>query len=207
MTLHVPRLPASLDPLIAEAKRRARARRFLLIAAVLTVAGAATATAALRNTDRLQPTPLVVGPTCQSAQLRIVRAGGGVAAGTAAQDFALLNTSGQACSLRGWPTLGLVLANGRLIHPAVRLDHYGPAGRVPVRTINLPPGGAATFGIAGSDGTGTGLQTCKKVKTLLVAPTGVDRPLSQSRINPYCAPYRLFVVPFVSGRVDHLPGY
>jgi hypothetical protein len=207
MTLHVPHLPASLDPLIAEAKRRARARRFLLAAIVVAVAGAVAATAALRSSDRPRAALLVVPPTCRSAQLRIVPTGGGVAAGTAGQNFALLNTSGQTCKLRGWPTLGLVLRDGRLIHPAVSLDHYGPGGRVPVRTISLPPGGAASFGIAGSDGSGTGLQTCKKVKTLLVTPTGVDRPLSQSRINPYCAPYRLFEVPFVSGRVDHLPGY
>lgn len=42
MTLHVPRLPFALDPLIAEAKRRARQRRLLLAALVLVaVAGAA----------------------------------------------------------------------------------------------------------------------------------------------------------------------
>jgi Protein of unknown function (DUF4232) len=207
MTLHIPRLPTSLDPLIAEAKRRARARRFLLAAVVLVVAGGAAATAAFRSSDRPQPTAIAVGPTCRRAQLRIVSAGGGVAGGTAMQDFALLNTSGETCTLRGWPTLRLVLGNGRLIHPAVRRDHYGAAGTVPVRTISLPAGGAASFGIAGSDGTGTGLQTCKRVKTLLVTPTGVGNPLSRSGINPYCAPYRLFEVPFVSGRVDHLVGY
>jgi hypothetical protein len=42
MTLPIPRLPLSLDPLIAEAKRRARLRRVLvaLIAVVLVAAGA-----------------------------------------------------------------------------------------------------------------------------------------------------------------------
>jgi hypothetical protein len=42
MTLHVPRLPFSLDPLIAEAKRRARQRRVLvaLVLAVVVAAGA-----------------------------------------------------------------------------------------------------------------------------------------------------------------------
>jgi hypothetical protein len=48
MTVQVPRLPFSLDPLIAEAKRRARQRRFLLavVAAVIALAagGAAYAT-------------------------------------------------------------------------------------------------------------------------------------------------------------------
>jgi hypothetical protein len=42
MTVRVPRLPLTLDPLIAEAKRRMRRRR-LLIAAVLVLAVAGTA--------------------------------------------------------------------------------------------------------------------------------------------------------------------
>ena len=41
MTLHVPRLRVSFDPLIAEAKRRATRRRFLIIAAVLGAIGLA----------------------------------------------------------------------------------------------------------------------------------------------------------------------
>jgi hypothetical protein len=48
MTTHVPRLPFSLDPLIAEAKRRMRRRRLLLLAAVLiAIATAASVIAAL----------------------------------------------------------------------------------------------------------------------------------------------------------------
>ena len=39
MTLHVPGLPFSLDPLIAEAKRRARQRRLLLAAVAVLIAG------------------------------------------------------------------------------------------------------------------------------------------------------------------------
>ncbi|HJQ74591.1 MAG TPA: hypothetical protein VJ814_06880 [Gaiellaceae bacterium] len=47
MTLHVPRLPFSLDPLIAEAKRRMRRRRLLVVTvalAALTLAGSVVAT-------------------------------------------------------------------------------------------------------------------------------------------------------------------
>jgi hypothetical protein len=47
MTVHVPRLPFSLDPLIAEARRRARRRRLLLVLGV--AAGAAAATFALQS--------------------------------------------------------------------------------------------------------------------------------------------------------------
>ena len=58
MTLHVPRLPFALDPLIAEAKRRARQRRGVLaITAVLIVAAAVGAALALRSPQgpRLSP--------------------------------------------------------------------------------------------------------------------------------------------------------
>ncbi|HJQ74400.1 MAG TPA: hypothetical protein VJ814_05910 [Gaiellaceae bacterium] len=48
MTLHVPRLPFSLDPLIAEAKRRARRRRWLILFVLVVAAGAAAATLELR---------------------------------------------------------------------------------------------------------------------------------------------------------------
>jgi hypothetical protein len=40
MSVHVPRLPLSLDPLIAEAKRRARQRRVLLALVVSAVVAA-----------------------------------------------------------------------------------------------------------------------------------------------------------------------
>lgn len=46
MTVRIPRLPLSLDPLVAEAKRRARRRR-LLLAVVTVVAAVATATAVI----------------------------------------------------------------------------------------------------------------------------------------------------------------
>ena len=48
MTLHVPRLPFTIDPLIAEAKKRARQRRFLTLI-VLLIALATGLTLALRS--------------------------------------------------------------------------------------------------------------------------------------------------------------
>jgi hypothetical protein len=47
MTLHLPRLRITLDPLIADAKRRMRVRRSLLTLMLLLVAGAAAGTALL----------------------------------------------------------------------------------------------------------------------------------------------------------------
>ena len=67
MSVRVPRLPLSLDPLVAEARRRARLRRLLVaLIAVVVVAVAAVLTIELRGTGPVAPIPanltvLVVG--------------------------------------------------------------------------------------------------------------------------------------------------
>ena len=55
MTLHVPRLPFSLDPLIAEARQRARRRRWLILLLVVVAAAAAAATLELRSASGSGP--------------------------------------------------------------------------------------------------------------------------------------------------------
>lgn len=57
MTVHVPRLPFSLDPLIREAKRRARQRRLLVaVVALLLLGGGAAGTGlVLRSANALTP--------------------------------------------------------------------------------------------------------------------------------------------------------
>lgn len=60
MTLHVPRLPFSLDPLIAEAKQRARRRRWLILLLVV-AAAAAAATLELRSASGSGSGPAVAG--------------------------------------------------------------------------------------------------------------------------------------------------
>ena len=207
VALHVPRRPVSLDPSMAAAKRRAGARRFLLAAAILAVGGTAAATVVLRSSARPLPA-IVAAPTCRSAQLNLVPGRGGVAAGTYMSDLALVNVSEASCALRGWPGVRLVLGNGRVVAPRVRRDRYGANQNAPARKIQVRPGGAASFRIAESDGTGTGMQTCFAVKTVLITPVGASKPLSL-RHGPvdYCAPYTLYEVPLVSGRVDHQVGF
>jgi hypothetical protein len=65
MTAHVPRLPFSLDLLVAEAKRRMRKRRVLIaLVAVLVVGGAAGATAIVSSPSVVQlagPCPVTGG--------------------------------------------------------------------------------------------------------------------------------------------------
>src|SRR4029077_3430210 len=58
MTLHMPRLPFSLDPLMAEAKRRMRRRRFLAVIAIAVAVGIAVGlTLALRSPAGSSPSP------------------------------------------------------------------------------------------------------------------------------------------------------
>jgi hypothetical protein len=207
MTMHLPRVPLSLEPLIAEAKRRARARRLLVAAVIVGVGGVAAATIGLRSTERQLPT-VVAAPTCRSAQLTLLPGRGGVALGTYMSDLVLVNVSDATCTLRGWPGVRLVLGNGRTVAPRVRHDSLVPKGKTADRTIQVRPGGAASFRIAESDGTGTGLQTCRTVRTVVVIPPGSRKPLLLRR-GPvdYCAPYLLFEAPLVPGRVDRQEGF
>lgn len=79
MTLHVPRVPFSLDPLIAEAKRRARQRRVLAAVAVLLVgsgAGAAIVASSAPGVATARPlqsalVASVIGKPEQPGQLRL----------------------------------------------------------------------------------------------------------------------------------------
>jgi uncharacterized protein DUF4232 len=207
MTMHLPRLSLSLDALIAEAKRRARVRRLLVAAGIVALGGVAAATISLRSSERQLPT-VVAAPTCRSAQLTLLPGKGGVALGTYMSDLVLVNVSDATCTLRGWPGVQLVLGNGRTVAPRVRHDSLVPKGKAAARTIQVRPGGAASFRIAESDGTGTGLQTCRTVRTVLIIPPGSGKPLSLTR-GPvdYCAPYLLFEVPLVPGRVDRQDGF
>src|SRR5438876_3748390 len=113
MSEHVPALPLDLDPLIAEAKQRARRRR-LLLAACLLAAAAASSAVALRSPAR-PLAPVVAPPTCHSAQLRLALTSGGVAGGTVGDAFTFANTSNAVCMLSGWPRVRLMLRNGRLV--------------------------------------------------------------------------------------------
>jgi hypothetical protein len=202
MASSVPLLSASLDPLVAEAKRRARVRRLLLAATA--IAGAVGATVALRSSEQPRPA-IAAAPICRDSQLHLVPAGGGVAGGTAEALFAAVNVSSSSCALRGWPALQVVLKDGRRITPPVRRDHLdvsAPNGVAPVRTIELRPGDAATFGILDADSPNPGI-SCTLAKILLVTPTtggnAVSAPLG---IGQYCGP-RLIEVPFVAGRINH----
>jgi hypothetical protein len=205
MTLHLPRLPISLDPLIAEARRRAR-RRWLLVAALVAVGGVIAGTFALDSSN--QPRPLVGASTCRSAQLQLAGERGGVAAGTVMRNFTLTNMSGQSCTLRGWPAVQLVLRNGRTISPRLWLSHYDSSGvpnhAISPRPIGLRSGATASFIVFDQDWNYKTNQGCAPVQTMLVTPPGAHAPLSVPKgLGTYCAP--LDVGPIVSGQLAKFP--
>lgn len=70
MTAHIPRLPFALDPLMAEAKRRARQRRFLIVVGVLALVGGAAGAVVLFRSPGGPPSSLPAGLGGGSAQTR-----------------------------------------------------------------------------------------------------------------------------------------
>jgi hypothetical protein len=79
MTLHAPRLPATLDPLIAEAKQRAKQRRFLFaVALALVVGGSAAAIIASRPAVATGPRPTGSAVVASDFGMSLVQARGPV---------------------------------------------------------------------------------------------------------------------------------
>jgi len=117
MSAHVPALPLELDPLIAEAKRRARRRR-LLAAGVLLVVGVAAAGVlgfgAGRGSGEVPwlPTRPQLGsanpplaPACRASQLRGRLAIQGIGFGTLGGPLMITNRGSAPCALVGMPKL------------------------------------------------------------------------------------------------------
>jgi hypothetical protein len=198
MTLHVPRMPVTLDPLIAEAKRRARQRRLLLavLGTVLAVGAAFGGTLAARSSER--PLPAVAaGPTCRTDQLHVSLTAGGVAGGTASQVLTFRNTSDSACALHGWPSFRFVMRDGRTIVPRSHdliADAYRVSSPPPIPHVLLQPGGTVPLSVSEADGTGY-RYPCQLTRTVLVVPPGARAPLSLRLGLSYCGPRDMWVLP------------
>jgi len=196
MTLHVPRLP--LDPLIAEAKRRARQRRLMLAGLGVVLAAGSVVGGTLTSRDSERPRPaMLAAPGCRRSQLHLSWRSAGVAGGSAFEAFTFRNTSGSACSLHGWPSFRFVLRDGRTVVPRPH-DLIATAYRVsqppPIPRVVLQPGGAALLNVFEADGTGYE-HSCQLTRTVLVAPPGAQAPLSVSAGLFYCGPHDMWVLP------------
>jgi Protein of unknown function (DUF4232) len=191
-------LPVSLNPLIAEAKRRARLRRLLLAMLGMSVAAGAVIDGTLASRSSEGPRSVVVAaPACRTDQLRLSWHSDGVAAGTVGEAFTFRNTSGSPCGLHGWPSFRFVMRDGRRITPRPH-DLIATAYRVtnppPIPSHLLQPGGTTLLSVFEADGTGYG-HPCRMTRTVLVVPPDARAPLSVSAALFYCGPRDMWMLP------------
>ena len=202
----------ALDPLIAEAKQRARRRRWLLAAAGLVAAGAVVATLAVRASER--PTPVaVVPPTCRSGQMRLSAPAWGAAAGTLYEPVTLTNTSSATCAVAGWPAVRRFDAAGQAIPVEVSRWVYRLDGAAPFSSVTLAPGKAATFEIFGGDWNPRLDRGCRTATAIAVQPRGgggwlTASPESAGEDNAGMPACRFWSVgPLVPGHIANPPAY
>ena len=182
----------ALDPLIAEAKRRARRRRWLAVVA-LAAAGVAAAVISTDFSETPRTVPLGA-PTCRASALRLTTSFMGVAAGTDVERLAFTNTSSSTCTLDGRPSFWLVLSSRRSI--AIRPQPY-PA-LFAARLVVLQPGGAARAYLF--DSTGGYQRPCAaRLRSLLVVPPGRSAPLRQAVRVTYCGTRSLSTTALAQG--------
>jgi hypothetical protein len=212
MTVVAPPPQDDRELLIREARARQR-RRWLLVAAGVAILAATvlgvTAIVA-QNPGNQQtgglPTPVGALPRCGSTQLHASWRGIGAYTGHSITSFALTNVSDARCTLRGRPKVQLVMQGGRLRPGHVyraRNARPGFASAVPVQTIVLRTGGAASFNVVVVDQVGRAgpipSKFCAWSRSILVTPPGAR---SAVRVHFGLSNCGLGVTPLVAGRID-----
>lgn len=200
MSAHVPALPLELDPLIAEAKQRARRRRLILLAGVVALAAVPPAALTLRSSAKPRPA-LTAAPSCRAGQLHLSLTSGGVAAGTVGDAFTFANTSHAVCVLSGWPRFRLVMGDGRVVRPRPHdliASAYSVKHPPPVPRVRLAPGATVQWILEAADGTGLP-RMCPTAERLLLTPPGAHTALAVAARVPFCGPRYFWTFPI--GRV------
>jgi Protein of unknown function (DUF4232) len=126
MSVHVPALPFGIDPLIAEAKQRARRRRLLAAGLLLAVGAGATAGVLafgagrgsgalpwLPTKPQLGPANPPLAPACTASQLRGKLGLEGLGFGTLGGPLMIENRGSAPCALVGMPKLSFADATSR----------------------------------------------------------------------------------------------
>lgn len=213
-----PRPPAhdELEALIREARARQQ-RRWLLAAAVTAVvAGAVLAGHAVfqgkrsgGREDHSAPRGIAAGRRCSAEQVRLGQPRfDGAGTGHVMENMSFTNLSSRSCTLRGWPSLVVVMPDGYRVPARVgRIRNATSSRALPERTVLLRPGEAASFHAYEDDGTGLA-EICPfplPSARVLVVPPGSSTPASGAVRIPYCRDRRKLLVwlsPLVSGRLD-----
>jgi Protein of unknown function (DUF4232) len=192
-----PRLD-ELEALIREA--RARQRRRWMFGALVVGVGAAVVlgiSAAMRGTHTSGPVRThaakpAVAARCTLSDLRVRRIGSYAGLDKSGGYYGMWNVGRQACSLKGWPYVVAIKADGRTgTGEQVRETFYGPfkAPRRPP-TINLEPGATAAFALTTGDSPLGNARTCPAPYTRLrIGLTRGGRHSSLSAWIPYLGNY------------------
>ena len=170
----------ALDPLIAEAKRRAR-RRWSLAVVALAGAGVAAAVISVHSSEKPRTVP-IVAPACRASILRLAASGFGAYTGTDVVRLTFTNTSSSSCAIDGQPSYRLVVSGGRSI--AIR-PLANPLGPFAARRFVLPSGGVARAYLFDST-LGYQRPCATRARSLLVTPPGQSAPLRQTVGVFYC---------------------
>jgi hypothetical protein len=195
-------LPLEADPLIAEAKQRARRRRLIAAAALLAAGGVAGGVLAfggsgsaspgripwLPTRPRLGPANPALAPACTAAQLHATLQLQG-ATGNLAGGISIVNRGSKPCSLVGRPKLGFAGATSKWrdtrYHDPTPFDPLAPP-RGSLRA--LPAGEAVSVGLWWSNWCGRGSNNGGDsgegpTAILLKAPGGGTIAIRQNRID------------------------
>jgi hypothetical protein len=204
MTVVSPPPQDELELLIREARARQR-RRWIVAGGVLAVAaGAAVAASSLATGTARRPAATstaapAVAARCTLSEIRVHRIGSYAGLGESGGYYGLTNSSLQRCSLRGWPYVEAVKADGTTATGKhVRETFYGPF-RAPRRppTVNLRPGATAAFAVTTGDSPLSGKLTCPPPYTRL--RIGLARGSTATAISgwiPYLGRYFRACTPF-----------
>ena len=122
-------------------------------------------------------TPQPSTEQCARHRLSVALERSGVAAGTVEMTLGFTNIGPTACSLYGYPDIGMLDAEGKPIPTELTTSTAFGGLPVPQGRVPLAPGATASFYMEFSDSTGYGSATCPRSTSIEVYP-----PASQARI-------------------------
>jgi hypothetical protein len=137
-------------------------------------------------------------PPCQQNQLDFSVGGTAAATGHFGQKVVLRNTSARACSLRGYPGVQFVNADGA---PMRTVPHHGASflwSTGSYETVRLAPGAPASFELGGVDIDVNG-QQCPVASVVKVIAPGLFTQVPVQINWPYCLKGNVDVSPVVAG--------
>lgn len=214
MSAHVPLLPLELDPLIAEAKQRARRRRLIAATALLAVGLAVAGVLAfgagrssggevpwLSTRPQLGPANPPLAPACRASQLRakLFLQGGGF--GSLIGPLTVTNIGSAPCALVGVPSLSLSGATSKwILRRGPQQNEYDPLTPVQASLRAFAPGrSAATYltwsGWCGRGSSRKGGNPGQPPKAMVLSPSGGGRISVASDLRDHQLPAPGFCPP------------